>query len=122
MPMASVLLAIPNAWRIEINNHLTREKFKVIEAALYEQALALINDQQYEAIIVVLQWAVNGNAELTQLWNSIRQNIPVLVLVPSGTNYSWFNKVYKPPLHSYCTIPIDPDEIDSFLKINGLLV
>src|SRR5689334_23071651 len=113
--MNTVLLAVPENWRTELREFLAGHHINAAEAASYEAALSAIEEQAYAAIIVVLQWAWI-NSSTSQFWQEISENTPVLLLIPRGTDYRWFDVIYTPPLHDYCTLPVGTDEIAAFFK------
>ena len=117
-----ILIAIPDEWREEVRIFLEQKSVNVIEATTLEQTLEIVRSTLLNGLIVVSDWTLTDvNAKGECLIESVKDKIATVTLISTGGSYAWFERVYHPPNHEYCTIPFGLDELYSYMKRSGMV-
>ena len=120
-----ILIAIPQEWQAQVHKFLEREGFKVLAASSREEALSLIRSQSLSGVVVSSDWAVDDDdGKNIGLIEPIRGKIPTVTLITRQSfrdrGYSVYDAVYVPPLHQFCTVPFDLEELLLRMKRAGM--
>jgi DNA-binding NtrC family response regulator len=113
---ATILIAVPDEWREELSQLLEREGFFVKLASSMEEALSFIRSQSPNAVVMISDWAMASDDEETDgLMKALIGKIPTVCLITPTTWHQarnrWFDELYRPPLHEYCSVPVGIDQL-----------
>lgn len=112
-----ILIAIPDEWQGELTALLTQRGFSVIVATTQQEAVEIIENQAVRGVITVQSWGMDSeDGKTTGLIQIIKGKIPSVTLIKKSGNYRWFDEVFEPPMHEYCTVPVDLDGLLSFMR------
>lgn len=111
-----VLIALPNEWGKTMQDHLEQMGYSVLLANSKDQALSIIQEQNLDAVIIISDWALESDkGKADGLMESLKGKIPTVSLISQRTwqeaRERWFEYLYHPPLHEYCSIPVDREVI-----------
>ena len=75
---------------------------------------------------MISDWAMaDYESETAGLMEAVKGKIPTVTLITESSRrqsgYRWFNEVFHPPLHEYCTTPFGLDELLSFMQQAGIV-
>jgi CheY-like chemotaxis protein len=121
-----ILLATDREWHNVVSEFLQQEGFSVLTASSREEALSIIQSQKLGGIVMVSDWAMaDYESETAGLMEAVKGKIPTVTLITESSRqqsgYRWFNEVFDPPLHEYCTTPFGLDELLSFMQRAGIV-
>jgi DNA-binding NtrC family response regulator len=111
-----VLIALTDEWDGTLQQVLEQAGFLVLLADSKEEALSIIKAQDPSAVVMISDWALES-AEGTAdgLMESLKGEVPTVSLISQRTwqraRDRWFDYLYHPPLHEYCSVPVDREEI-----------
>lgn len=120
IPPRKILLALPENWKIEICQFLSSKGLQVVQASTVEDALEIIQSQDFQGMIIVSDWLTSKDGKSSALMEMAPKDVPMLMLIRDQTDYSWF-QFYQPRLREYCTIPFGFDELNLFLQLVGII-
>jgi DNA-binding NtrC family response regulator len=120
-PQRKVLLALPDNWKNEVHQFLSDKGLEVVQASSFEEAVAIVQSQDLQGMIIVSDWLTSTDGTISDLMEKAPKVVPMVMLIRAGTSYSWFDKLYQPGFREYCTIPLDLDELNLFLKRVGMI-
>lgn len=116
-PLAPILIAIPDEWQNMISEFLVREGYPVLTASSLNDARRLIQSRSLRGLITVSDWAMTSeDGKVVGLMEAARGKIPSVTLIRKTESYRWFDEVFEPPFHEYCTIPFGLDELLNFMR------
>lgn len=126
LPAASILLAIDGEWHNVVSEFLRQKGFNVLTASSPGEALSLIQSQKLGGIVLVSDWAMaDDKDEMAGLMETVKGKIPTVTLITESSRqrsgYRWFDEVFQPPFHEYCTMPCDLDALLSFMQRAGIV-
>ncbi|KJV65918.1 MULTISPECIES: PleD family two-component system response regulator [Ehrlichia] len=110
---ASILIVDEDIIRSEhINNVLQKSFQQTVVSHNIDQALTLSNIQNYDLIIIDLEFSGDGLRLCSQLRNKIETRYtPILVLLDDHENPKLLSKAFDIGIHDYITNPIDSNEL-----------
>ena len=110
---ASILIVDEDIIRSEhINNVLQKSFQQTVVSHNIDQALTLSNTQNYDLIIIDLEFSGDGLRLCSQLRNKIETRYtPILVLLDDHENPKLLSKAFDIGIHDYITNPIDSNEL-----------
>ena len=111
-----VLIALPDEWGKTLQELFEQKGFFVLLADTKDKAVTAIQKQNPDAVVMISDWALEshkGNAD--GLMEFVNGKIPTVSLISKETWQNardrWFDYLYHPPLHEYCSIPVDRQAI-----------
>lgn len=116
-PLANriVLVAIPDEWRVQVQQLLEQKGCTVVVAAAEDEARTLLQKGQLNGAIIISDWAMAHDEDKVSLLQLARNKIPTVCLITENTwrnaRDKWFEELFHPPLHEYCSTPVDADEL-----------
>ncbi len=124
---APILLAIDGEWHNVVSEFLRQKGFNVLTTSSPEEALSIIQSQRLSGIVMVSDWAMaNCEDETAGLMEVVKGKVPTVTLITESSRqqsgYRWFAEVFQPPLHEYCTMPCDLDQLLAFMKRAGIVL
>jgi DNA-binding response OmpR family regulator len=116
-----VLIALADEWREMLQQVLEQAGFSVLLADSKAEALSIIQTQSPSAVVIISDWALeSGEGKADGLMESVRGKTPTVSLISQRTwqdaRDRWFDYLYRPPLHEYCSVPVGREEIISRLE------
>ncbi|AHX04338.1 PleD family two-component system response regulator [Ehrlichia japonica] len=110
---ASILIVDEDIIRSEhINNVLQKSFQQTVVSHNIDQALTLSNIQNYDLIIIDLEFSGDGLRLCSQLRNKIETRYtPILVLLDDHENPKLLSKAFDIGIHDYITSPINSNEL-----------
>jgi DNA-binding NtrC family response regulator len=118
-----ILIAIDHADALEaLCRYLEELHFKIVKAATYEEALAIVQGVSLRGMVVVSNWIVSNERTTTELAHLAIGTIPSVMLVRKRSDYAWFDVIRDQLANmvDYCSIPFDVEEVRLFMKRVGL--
>ncbi len=81
-----------------------------------DEALSIIQTQGPNAIVMISDWALeSGRGKADGLMEFLKGKVPTVSLISQRTwqdaRDRWFAYLYHPPLHEYCSVPVDQEEL-----------
>jgi len=121
-----ILIAIPQEWQAQVHKFLEREGFTVLAAASWEDASSLIRSQNLSGVVMSSDWAVDDDdGKNMGLIEPARGKIPTVTLITRESfrdrGYNVYDTVYVPPLHQFCTVPFDLEELLLRMRRAGMI-
>jgi DNA-binding NtrC family response regulator len=116
-----VLVALADEWREELRQVLEQAGFFVLMADSKDEASSMIRMQCPSAVVMISDWALeSGKGNADGLMELVKGKVPTVSLISPRTwqdaDARWFDYLYHPPLHEYCSVPVDRQEIINFLE------
>jgi DNA-binding NtrC family response regulator len=116
-----VLVALADEWREMLKQVLEQAGFSVLLADSKHEALSIIQMQSPGAVVMISDWALeSAEGKADGLMESLREKVPTVSLISQRTWHNahdrWFDYLYHPPLHEYCSLPTDREELIERLK------
>jgi DNA-binding NtrC family response regulator len=112
---APVLIAIPDEWQ-SVCQFLETKGIATLPASSYDEALNIIQAQQLRGLVTISDWAIaEQEGQFVGLIELVKGKIPSVTLTRT-TRADWFDIIYDPPYHQFCTIPFALDELLGFMK------
>ena len=113
---ATILIAVPDEWREELSQLLEREGLSVKLASSTEESLSIIRSQSPSAVVMISDWAMTSDDGKTDgLMKAVIGKIPTVSLITPTTWHQarnrWFDELYHPPLHEYCSLPAGIEQL-----------
>jgi DNA-binding NtrC family response regulator len=117
----TILIAVPDDWREMLGQFLEREGFSVELTSSREEALSIIQTQTPSAIVMRSDLAMASDDGKTDgLMKAVMGKIPTVCLITPNTwlhaRYRWFDELYHPPLHEYCSVPVAIEQLTVRLR------
>ena len=117
----TILVAVPDEWREVLAQFLKREGFSVLLATSLDEASSIIHSQSLSAVVMISDWAIASDEGKTDgLMKIVKGKIPTVSLITPRTwrdaRSRWFDELYHPPLHEYCSIPVDIEQLSRRLS------
>jgi len=111
-----VLIALADEWREMLQQVLEQAGFSVLLADSKNEALSIIQMQSPSAVVMISDWALESDkGKADGLMESVKGKIPTVSLISQRTwqdaRYRWFDYLYHPPLHEYCSVPVGREEL-----------
>ncbi len=111
-----VLVALKSDWRETLQQILEQAGFLVLLADSKQEAELIIQAQPIDAVVMISDWALESDKGKSDgLMEFTRGKIPAVSLISPTTwqnaRERWFDYLYLPPLHEYCSLPADADEL-----------
>jgi DNA-binding NtrC family response regulator len=120
-PHPTILVAIPDEWREVLAQFLKREGFSVLLVTSLDEASSIIHSQSLSAVVMISDWAIASDEGKTDgLMKIVKGKIPIVSLITPRTwrdaRSRWFDELCHPPLHEYCSIPADTEQLSRHLS------
>jgi DNA-binding response OmpR family regulator len=119
-----VLIAIADEWREPLRQVLEQAGFFMLLADSKDEALSIIQMQNPSAVVMISDWALESSkGKADGLMESVKGKVPSVSLISRRTwqdaQNRWFDYLYHPPLHEYCSVPVDAEELIG--RLEGVL-
>ncbi|HNT77838.1 MAG TPA: hypothetical protein PKH77_22725 [Anaerolineae bacterium] len=111
-----VLIALADEWRNTLKQVLEQVGFSVLLADSKDKALSIIQTQSPDAVVMTSDWALESDkGKADGLMESVKERIPTVSLISQRTwqdaRDRWFDYLYHPPLHEYCSVPVAGEQL-----------
>jgi DNA-binding NtrC family response regulator len=111
-----VLVALADEWREILQQVLEQAGFFVLLADSKDEALSIIQMQSPSAVVMISDWALESDeGKADGLMESLKGKVPTVSLISQRTwqdaRDRWFNYLFHPPLHEYCSVPVGREEL-----------
>ncbi len=118
-----VLVAIPDEWRIEVQQLLQQNGYSVVAAASEDEARVILQERRLNGAIIISDWAIAHEGGKAGLLPLAKGRIPTVCLVTERTwreaRERWFGELFHPPMHEYCSMPTAADEL--LTRLNAVI-
>lgn len=120
-PGAPILIAVPDDWRTELCDLLAEARYALVVATTYAEAQQLLETQPLSGVVLTSDWAMSNASDNTPGLMSVIKNVfPSVTLVKHDGGHRWFDEVFNPPLHEYCSVPFDEEELLNRVQLVGM--
>lgn len=111
-----ILVAISDDWGTLVSQFLEQHGFLVRLAISPNEARAVLENLDLSAAILLSDWALTNSKDETLGLMAIAKNkVPTVCLITRQTwseaRERWFEELFHPPYHEYCSVPVDSDEL-----------
>lgn len=114
-----ILVAVPGEERELLGQCLEQGGFSVLLVPSKDETLSAIQAEAFRAIVMISDWAM-ASGETDGLMSIVRGKIPTVSLITQTTweeaRDRWFEELYHPPLHEYCSVPVSMEQLLPRLK------
>jgi DNA-binding NtrC family response regulator len=115
-----VLVAIPDEWRTQVQQILEQNGYSVVMATSKDEARIILSESQLNGAVIVSDWAMTHEGSGASLIQLTKGRIPTVWMIQKSTPRQWFEELYQPPLHEFCTVPFAADEL--LVRLNTVIL
>ncbi len=92
-------------------------------AASEKEARVILQEGHLNGAILISDWAMTNEGSQVGLLQLAKDRVPTVCLITENTwrnaREQWFEELYHPSLHEYCSIPVAADEL--LTRLNAVI-